>query len=69
MDSRLESVLRMLENDPRVSGNPQAREMVEIIRKGDRERGEQVANNILETYQVTKEQALSRAREMLGLRG
>lgn len=67
MNSRLQSAIRMLENDPRMAGNPKAREMLEIIRNGDEKRGEEVANNILATYQVTKEQALARAREMLGL--
>ena len=65
--NRIQAAIRMIENDPRVSGNPQAREMLEIIRNGDEKRGEEVANNILETHQVTKEQALARAREILGL--
>ena len=63
--SSIERAVRLLKARPEIAGNPRAREMLEIIQNGDTERGERVANNLLENYGVTKEQALEEARRIL----
>lgn len=63
--SSIEKAVSLLKTRPEIAGNPRAREMLEIIQNGDAERGERVANNLLENYGVTKEQALEEARKIL----
>lgn len=47
--------------DPAISRNPLAREWLEIVRTGDKKRGEEVARNLLENASVTERQAIEDA--------
>lgn len=67
MNRAVEQAVRALESRPDVAANPRARDMLEIIRNGDAERGETVANNLLGNYGMTKEQGIEAARRFFGL--
>lgn len=67
MNRAVEQAVRALESRPDVAANPRARDMLEIIRNGDAERGETVANNLLSNYGMTKEQGIEAARRFFGL--
>lgn len=54
--------LNMIANNPNVRQNPQMQEFISVIQNGDNARGEQIANNLCNTYGVSKEQALDNAK-------
>lgn len=54
--------LRMIQTNPKLKNNQMAQELASCIQSGDNSRGEQLANNILQTYGVNKEDGLSQAR-------
>lgn len=59
-------VIRMLigrlQQNPDIMNNQNAREMLNVVLTGDSKRGEEIANNILQSNGVSKEQALSQAQ-------
>ena len=59
--------MNLINQNPKVAANPQAQELMQIIKSGDSARGEQMANNILSSYGITKEQGLSDAKKFFGL--
>ena len=54
-------VRMFLNQHPEMMNNPQAKEYIDIILKNDSKRGEEVANNICQTYNVSKEEGVNRA--------
>ena len=58
----VEMILAQAANNPAIANNPNARSMLEVVQSGDSKRGEQIANNLLKTYGMTKEEALQPAR-------
>ena len=60
-------VIRQLERRPEIAGNPIAREWLEVIRRGDSKKGEEIARNLCGNSGVTVEQALDEARRYFGL--
>lgn len=55
-------ILSQAVRNPSIANNPNARAMLEVVQSGDSMRGEQIANNLLKTYGMTKEEALQQAR-------
>lgn len=53
--------------NPAIANNPNAQAMLDVINSGDQARGEQLANNLLNTYGVSKEDALKQAKQFFGL--
>lgn len=54
--------MNLLKNNPNVANNPQAQSFIDVIQRGDSAQGEEIANNLLETYGVSKEDALKQAK-------
>lgn len=54
--------MKMINNNPQIANNPQAKSMIEVIQSGDAERGQQIAENLCTTYGVSKEDALKQAK-------
>lgn len=54
--------LDLIQRSPGLAANPNARQMIDVIRSGDSARGEQIARNLCDTYGVRPEQALQSAR-------
>lgn len=54
--------LDMVQRDPALQDNPDAREMVDAIGGGDANRGQQVARNPCNTYGVKPEDAIAQAK-------
>lgn len=61
-------VMQIMSNNPRLANNPQAQQYLKVIQSGDSVAGQQLANNILQTYGLTKEQAIQQAMQGFGLR-
>ena len=60
--------LKMLQSNPNIASNPRAQEYLQIIQNGDNVRGEQIANNLCNTYGTTKEEALQKALRFFNIR-
>ena len=61
--------MQMIQNNPQVMNNPMAKQYLEIIQNGDSAKGQEVANNILKTYGMTKDQAMEAVSEETEKRG
>ena len=59
--------MNLISSNPQIAQNPQAQEMINVIKSGDAERGKQIANNLCQTYGVTPDQAIAQARKMFGI--
>lgn len=55
--------MRFLQNamrqNPNIANNPQAQNFLQILQSGDAQKGQQVAENLLKTYGMTKEQGMN----------
>lgn len=60
--------LQLLQRNPSIANNPNAQEMIRVIQNGDSARGEQIANNLISTYGVSKSQAMQQAANFFGFR-
>ena len=58
----LNLAMTMISNNPQIANNPQAKSMIEVIQSGDAERGRQIAENLCNTYGVSKEDAVKQAK-------
>lgn len=59
--------MNMLQKNPKLQKNPQAQALVEIIQNGDEERGKQMAENLCNTYGISKDEVLSEAKKRFGI--
>lgn len=59
----MQFAMGMLQQNPQLQNNPQAKGLMEIIQSGDSERGRQMAENLCKTYGVSPEQAIQDARK------
>lgn len=58
----LQSMVNMIKANPAIADNPQMQAYLEVLESGDSKRGKELANNLLKTYGMTKEDALSQAK-------
>lgn len=59
--------LRMIQTNPKLKNNQMAQELVSCIQSGDNSKGEKLANNILKTYGVSKEDGINQAKNFFHL--
>lgn len=57
--------MQMIKNNPNLSQNPNSQAMIQAIESGDEKAGIEMANNILQSYGLTKEQGLTMAFQRL----
>ena len=55
--------MNLISSNPQFAQNPQAQELINVIRQGDSVKGEQIATNICQTYGITPQQAIAHARQ------
>lgn len=58
----MDFAINMINQNPSIANNPQAKDLMEVIRSGDSTRGQQIAENLCNTYGVPKEEAISKAK-------
>lgn len=58
----IQAMVDMIRANPAIADNPQMQAYIDVLESGDSKRGEELANNLLETYGMTKEDALSQAK-------
>lgn len=59
--------MNAIAKNPQIANNPQAQDLINVIKSGDSVRGEQIARNLCQSYGVTPEQALDRATGFFGI--
>lgn len=52
-----------LQNNPNIANNPQAQNFIQVLQSGNAQMGQQIAENILKAYGMTKEQGMAQARQ------
>ena len=65
MDIR-DFAISVLSNNPAFAKNPVAQEYISVIKSNDSARGQEIAQNLCNSYGVNKEDALSQARKFFG---
>lgn len=59
--------LNLLSQNPNIRSNPQMQNMLQVIQSRDSVRGQQIAENLCNTYGISKEDAISNARNFFHL--
>lgn len=52
-----------LRNNPNIANNPQAQNYIRILQSGNAQAGQQIAENLLKTYGMTKDQGMNQVRQ------
>lgn len=60
---------QLTQRNPNIANNPNAQNMLNVLMSGDRQAGEQLANNLLNSTGMTKEQAMQQVQQMMGRMG
>lgn len=55
--------LQKLKTLPNLKNNPMAQNAISAIENNDNEKGEEIANNLCESYGVSKDEAMAMAKE------
>ena len=63
MNSFTQAMIDRIKANPNIAGNPQALAYIEVLESGDSKRGQELANNLLNTYGMTREDALAQAKQ------
>lgn len=66
--SMFDIALGMLQSSPAIRQNPNAQYMMDVIKRGDAQEGERIANNLLNSMGMTREQGLAQASSFFGVR-
>lgn len=67
MPSLKDFALNMIDGNPQIANNPNAREFLNVIRNGDDARGRQIAQNLCDSYGITPDQAVQQAKQFFNL--
>lgn len=62
-----QSLIDMIKAYPTIANNPQMMAYIEVLESGDSKRGEELANNLLNTYGMTRADALAQAKSFFHL--
>lgn len=56
-----------VQRDPRLSQNPRAMEIINVLRNHDTARGQEIANNLVSAYNMTPDQGVQTAKSFFGV--
>lgn len=59
--------LNLLAQNPNIANNPNAQEFIQVIQNGDSVKGAQIAQNLCDTYGISKEDAIKNAKSFFNL--
>lgn len=60
-------VMNLISQNPAIANNPQAQEYLRVIQSGDAQRGQEIANNLCQSYGVSPQDAVAQARRFFNL--
>lgn len=59
--------LGLIGRNPSLASNPNAQHLIQVIKEDNYSEGEQIAQNICDSYGITREQAVQEAKRFFGL--
>lgn len=59
--------MTLLSRNPQIANNPTAKNMIDVIQSGDSKKGQEIAQNLCDTYGVSKEDAIGRAKQFFNI--
>lgn len=59
--------MNLISQNPNIANNPNAQEFIKVIQNGDSERGQQIADNLCQSYGMTRDEALKSAKSFFRL--
>lgn len=59
--------MNLISQNPNIANNPNAQEFIKVIQNGDSERGQQIADNLCQSYGMTRDEALKSAKSFFNL--
>lgn len=59
----MDFLMGMIKQNPNIANNPNAQSMLDVIQRNDAEKGRQIAQNLCNTYGVSEEEMLKRAKQ------
>lgn len=62
MISPMQFLMAQIQQNPNLANNPQAQSYIQIIQSGDQKKGEEIAQNLLKSYGMTKEQGMAQVK-------
>ena len=62
MISPMQFLMSQIQQNPNIANNPQAQSYIQIIQSGDQKKGEEIAQNLLKSYGMTKEQGMAQVK-------
>lgn len=63
----LNAILNMAQSNPNIANNPQAQEMLNVVKSGDAQKGEEIARNLCNTMGITPEEATKQAANFFNI--
>lgn len=63
MISPMQFLISQIQQNSNITNNPQAQSYIQIIQSGDQKKGEEIAQNLLKSYGMTKEQGMAQVRQ------
>lgn len=55
--------MNVISRNPAIANNPRAQEYLQVIQNGDSHRGQQIADNLCQSFGVSREDALRQAKQ------
>lgn len=59
--------LSLISRNPQITNNPNAQQLLQVVQENDSVKGAQIAQNICDSYGITREQAIQEAKRLFGL--
>lgn len=59
--------LDMIRRNPQIANNPNAQELLNVIQSGDQKKGEEIASNLCETYGISRDDAVQKAKQFFNI--
>ena len=59
--------MNLISQNPNIANNPNAQEFIQVIQNGDSQRGQQIADNLCQSYGISRDEALKNAMSFFRL--
>lgn len=59
--------MNILSQNPNIANNPNAQEFIKVIQNGDSARGQQIADNLCQSFGMTRDEALKNVKSFFHL--
>lgn len=63
MPNFMQMAMNLINQNPNIANNPQAQNLIQVIQNGNAEEGQKIAQNLCQTYGVSPEDAIKRAKQ------